>query len=96
MMRMLNDRVAVKRDEPEAQKGGLFIPTAAQERQYTGVVVAVGPGAAHENGVRHPLTVVPGDRVLFGKFSGDTVFTDEGEELLVLRESDVIGVLCED
>jgi chaperonin GroES len=91
--RPLHDRVVVRRiEEDERSKGGIIIPDTAKEKPQQGEVVAVGPGARDERGVVQPLDVKAGDRVLFGKWSGSEVVID-GEELLVMRESDILGVL---
>jgi chaperonin GroES len=91
--RPLHDRVVVRRvDEEERTKGGIIIPDTAKEKPQQGEVIAVGPGARDEKGVVQPLGVKAGDRVLFGKWSGSEVVID-GEELLVMKESDIMGVL---
>jgi chaperonin GroES len=91
--RPLHDRVVVRRiDEDERTKGGIIIPDTAKEKPQQGEVVAVGPGARDEKGEVTPLDVKPGDRVLFGKWSGTEVKLD-GEELLIMKESDILGVL---
>jgi chaperonin GroES len=91
--RPLHDRVVVRRiEEDERSKGGIIIPDTAKEKPQQGEVVAVGPGARDERGVVQPLEVKAGDRVLFGKWSGSEVVID-GEELLVMKESDILGVL---
>jgi chaperonin GroES len=91
--RPLHDRVVVRRiEEDERTKGGIIIPDTAKEKPQQGEVVAVGPGARDENGVVQPLDVKAGDRVLFGKWSGSEVKID-GEELLIMKESDILGVL---
>ena len=91
--RPLGDRVLVKRVEEEQKtKGGIIIPDTAKEKPQQGEVVAVGPGARDEKGMVQPLDVKAGDRVLFGKWSGTEV-TIDGEELLVMKESDIMGVL---
>ena len=90
--RPLHDRVVVRRiEEDERTRGGIIIPDTAKEKPQQGEVVAVGPGATDENQVQ-PLDVKPGDRVLFGKWSGTEVKLD-GEELLIMKESDILGVL---
>ena len=90
--RPLHDRVVVRRiDEDERTKGGIIIPDTAKEKPQQGEVVAVGPGARDE-GTLQPLDVKAGDRVLFGKWSGTEVKLD-GEELLIMKESDILGVL---
>ena len=91
--RPLHDRVVVQRvDAEEKTKGGIIIPDTAKEKPQQGEVVAVGPGAPDEKGKVQPLDVKPGDRVLFGKWSGTEVKLD-GEELLIMKESDILGVL---
>ena len=91
--RPLHDRVVVRRlEEDERTKGGIIIPDTAKEKPQQGEVVAVGPGAVDEKGKLQPLDVKPGDRVLFGKWSGTEVKID-GEELLIMKESDILGVL---
>ena len=91
--RPLHDRVVVKRiDAEEKSAGGIIIPDTAKEKPQEGEVVAVGPGARDENGKVNALDVKVGDRVLFGKWSGTEVKLD-GEELLIMKESDIMGVL---
>ena len=91
--RPLHDRVLVRRlDSEEKTAGGIIIPDTAQEKPQEGEVVAVGPGAKNEQGVVAPLDVKAGDRILFGKWSGTEVKID-GEELLIMKESDIMGVL---
>jgi chaperonin GroES len=91
--RPLHDRVVVRRIEAEQRSlGGIIIPDTAQEKPQQGEVVAVGPGARDDEGTVHPLDVTVGDRVLFGKWSGTEVKID-GEELLIMKESDIMGVL---
>jgi chaperonin GroES len=91
--RPLHDRVVVRRiDEDERTKGGIIIPDTAKEKPQQGEIVAVGPGACNEKGEIQPLDLKPGDRVLFGKWSGTEVKID-GEDLLIMKESDVLGVL---
>lgn len=90
----LHDRVVVKRLDPETvSKGGILIPDAATEKPEQGEVVAVGPGKPDERGIPVMLGVKPGDKVLFGKYSGQTVKID-GEEMLVMREEDILGVIA--
>jgi chaperonin GroES len=89
----LHDRVVVRRiQEDERTKGGIIIPDTAKEKPQQGEIVAVGPGAPDEKGNVQPLDVKAGDRVLFGKWSGTEVKID-GEELLIMKESDILGVL---
>jgi chaperonin GroES len=91
--RPLHDRVVVKRvKEEEKTKGGIIIPDTAQEKPQEGEVIAVGPGARDEDGERIALDVKVGDRILFGKWSGTEVKID-GEELLIMKESDIMGVI---
>ena len=91
--RPLGDRVLVRRvEEEEKTKGGIIIPDTAKEKPQEGKVMAVGPGARDENGKLQPLDVKKGDRILFGKWSGTEVKID-GEDLLIMKESDVLGVL---
>jgi chaperonin GroES len=91
--RPLGDRVVVKRvKEEEKTKGGIIIPDTAQEKPQEGEVIAVGPGARDEDGERIAMDLKVGDRVLFGKWSGTEVKID-GEDLLIMKESDVMGVL---
>ena len=91
--RPLHDRVVVKRvKEEEKTKGGIIIPDTAQEKPQEGEVIAVGPGARDEDGERIPLDVKAGDRILFGKWSGTEVKID-GEDLLIMKESDIMGVI---
>ena len=91
--RQLHDRVAVRRlDQEEKTKGGIIIPDTAKEKPQEGEVLAVGPGARDEHGQLVPLDVKVGDRVLFGKWSGTEVKID-GQEVLIMKESDIMGVL---
>jgi len=91
--RPLHDRVVVRRlDSEEKTKGGIIIPDTAKEKPSEGVVVAVGPGARDESGKVVALDVKAGDRVLFGKWSGTEVRID-GQDLLIMKESDIMGVL---
>jgi len=89
----LHDRVVVRRIEEDTRTaGGIIIPDTAKEKPMQGEVVAVGPGARDENGKVQPLDVKAGDRVLFGKWSGTEVKID-GEELLIMKESDIMGIV---
>ena len=91
--RPLHDRVLVRRiDEDTKTKGGIIIPDSAQEKPSQGEIVAAGPGARDTNGVLVALDVKVGDRILFGKWSGSEIKLD-GKELLVMKESDILGVL---
>jgi chaperonin GroES len=89
----LHDRVVVRRvDSEEKTAGGIIIPDTAKEKPMEGEVLSVGPGARSEDGKIHPLDVKAGDRVLFGKWSGTEVKLD-GEELMVMKESDIMGII---
>ena len=91
--RPLHDRVVVRRLESEERtKGGIIIPDTAKEKPQEGQIVAVGPGARDESGKVQPLDVKAGDTILFGKWSGTEV-TIEGTEYLIMKESDILGVL---
>ena len=93
--RPLHDRVLVRRLESEERTaGGIIIPDTAKEKPMEGEVVAVGPGGRDENGKLQTLDVKVGDRILFGKWSGTEVKVD-GEELLIMKESDIMGVIEE-
>jgi len=94
--RPLHDRVVVKRvDAEEKTAGGIIIPDTAKEKPQEGEVIAVGPGGRDESGKLIPIDIQVGDRVLFGKWSGTEVRLD-GEELLIMKESDIMGVLTEE
>jgi Co-chaperonin GroES (HSP10) len=91
--RPLHDRVLIRRvEEDEKTPGGIIIPDTAKEKPMQGEVLAVGPGARNEKGEIVPLEVKVGDRVLFGKWSGTEVKIN-GEELLIMKESDIMGIL---
>ena len=91
--RPLHDRVVVRRvDAEEKTKGGIIIPDTAKEKPQEGEVIAAGPGARDESGKIVPLEVKAGDRILFGKWSGTEVRID-GEDLLIMKESDIMGVV---
>jgi chaperonin GroES len=91
--RPLQDRVLIRRVEPEAKTaGGIIIPDSAQEKPAEGEVIAVGPGARDENGTLHAPDLRTGDRVLFAKWSGSEIKLD-GEDLMIMKESDILGVL---
>jgi chaperonin GroES len=93
--RPLHDRVVIRRiDEERRTPGGILIPETAQEKPSQGEVISVGPGGRDEKGNIIPMTVKAGDRVLFGKWSGTEVKID-GRELLIMKESDILGVLDE-
>jgi chaperonin GroES len=94
--RPLHDRVVIRRIEAdEKTKGGIIIPDTAKEKPQEGEVIAVGPGGRDESGKLIPIDIKVGDRVLFGKWSGTEVRLD-GEELLIMKESDIMGVLTEE
>ena len=91
--RPLHDRVVVRRIEGEEKtKGGIIIPDTAKEKPQEGEIIAVGPGARDESGKVQALDLKPGNRVLFGKWSGTEVRID-GEDLLIMKESDIMGVI---
>jgi chaperonin GroES len=91
--RPLHDNVLVKRLEPtEERQGGIIIPDTAKEKPQEGEVLAVGPGKMQDDGSRRPVGVAVGNKVLFGKYAG-TEITLDGDEVLVLREADLLGVL---
>jgi chaperonin GroES len=91
--RPLHDRILVRRIEAEEKTaGGIIIPDTAKEKPQEGEVIAVGPGARDESGKLTPLDVTIGDRILFGKWSGTEIKLN-GEDLLILKESDVMGVI---
>jgi chaperonin GroES len=93
--RPLHDRVLIKRvASEEKSSGGIIIPDTAKEKPMEGEVMAVGAGARADDGKLHPLDVKPGDRVLFGKWSGTEIKIDN-EELIVMKESDIMGVVEE-
>ena len=92
-IRPLQDRILVKRvEEEEKTKGGIIIPDTAKEKPIEGKVIAVGPGRVGDSGDRIPLEVKEGDRILFGKYGG-TDITIQGEEYLIMREDDVLGII---
>ncbi|MGG7579018.1 co-chaperone GroES [Rhizobium sp. Nf11,1] len=91
--RPLHDRILVRRvDSEEKTKGGIIIPDTAKEKPQEGEVIAVGPGARNDAGQIQALDVKVGDRILFGKWSGTEIKID-GEDLLIMKESDVMGVI---
>ena len=93
--RPLHDRVVVRRIEENSKtKGGIIIPDTAQEKPMQGEVTAVGPGGRDESGKLIPIDLKPGEKVLFGKWSGTEVKI-EGDELLIMKESDILGVIEE-
>ena len=93
--RPLHDRIVIERIEADAKSaGGIIIPDTVKEKPQQGMVVAVGPGGRDESGKLIPIDVKIGDRVLFGKWSGTEVKLD-GEELLIMKESDIMGVLTD-
>src|SRR5271168_3986646 len=91
--RPLHDRVVIRRlDAEQKSAGGIIIPDTAQEKPMEGEVIAAGPGARNEQGELVPLDVTAGHRILFGKWSGNEVKID-GEELLIMKESDIMGII---
>ncbi len=93
MLRPLHDRILVKRiDEREQVRGGIIIPDTAKEKPQEGEVVAVGTGKILDNGTKLELQVKPGDKILFGKYSGTEVKID-GQEYLIMREDEVLGIV---
>src|SRR5437867_8692534 len=94
-VRPLHDRILLKRiEEKESVKGGIIIPDTAKEKPQEGIVEAVGNGKILENGTKLTLEVKEGDHILFGKYSGTEIKID-GQELLILREDEVLGILAE-
>jgi chaperonin GroES len=92
-LRPLGDRILVKRvKEEERTKGGIIIPDTAKEKPQEGKIVAVGKGKYSDEGKLIPIEVKPGDKILFGKYSGSE-FKLEGEDLLILREDDILGII---
>ena len=92
-VRPLYDRVLVKRfDEPEKSRGGLFLPETAKEKPLQGEVLAVGEGRVNDDGSVSPLQIKAGDRIVFSKYAGTEIKVD-GEDRLILREDDVLGIL---
>lgn len=92
VLKPLHNYILVRRIEAETAKGGIFIPTAAQELPTEGIIEAVGPGKVLDNGVTVKTTLKVGQRVLFGRYSGQTVERD-GEKLLLLQETEVLAVI---
>jgi chaperonin GroES len=93
-LRPLHDRIVVKRlEETDARKGRIVIPDSAKEKPQEGTVIAVGTGTLTDDGKSVPLAVKPGDRILFGKYSGSEVTVD-GEECLIMKEEDVLGIVA--
>ncbi|QND17201.1 co-chaperone GroES (plasmid) [Rhizobium leguminosarum bv. trifolii] len=91
--RPLHDRILVRRvDSEEKTKGGIIIPDTAKEKPQEGEVIAVGPGARNDAGQIQALDVMPGDRILFGKWSGTEIKIND-EDLLIMKESDVMGII---
>ena len=93
-MQPLGDRVVIKPLEAENKtKGGIVIPDTAKEKPQEGKVMAVGKGKVLENGTLQPLEVKVGDKVLYGKYSGNEITTKDGEELLIMREEDILAII---
>jgi len=92
--RPLRDRVVIRREEKEAKtSGGILLPESAKEKPAQGVIVAVGPGTLTDAGENRPCDVKPGDRVIFGQYAGNAFKTEEGEELLILSESEIYAIV---
>jgi len=92
----LHDRIVIRRvEEAETTRGGIIIPDSAKDKPQEGEVIAVGKGKSNEEGKVHPLEVKPGDRILFGKYAGQDI-TVNGEDYLIIREDEVLGVLVDD
>jgi chaperonin GroES len=92
-LKPLNDRVVVKRlEEKEVRKGSIIIPDTAKEKPQEGEVLAVGPGKLTEDGKRQAMSVTPGDKILFGKWSGNEVKLGD-DEVLIMREEDILAIL---
>jgi len=92
----LGDRVVIKPLEAEAKtKGGILLPDTAKEKPQEGKVVAIGKGKTLDNGTVQAPEVKVGDKVLYGKYSGNEITTKEGEELLIMREEDILGILVD-
>jgi chaperonin GroES len=90
----LGDRVVVKQLEAEAKtKGGILLPDTAKEKPQEGEVIAVGKGKVLDSGAVQALEVKVGDRILYGKYSGNEITTKEGQELLIMREEDILAIL---
>jgi chaperonin GroES len=90
----LGDRVVVQPLEAENKtKGGIVLPDTAKEKPQEGKVIAVGKGKILENGTVHPLEVKVGDKVLYGKYSGNEITTKDGDELLIMREEDILAII---
>lgn len=95
-LKPLGNRVLVKRSKAEVSKGGILLPETAQEKPKEGTVMAIGPGKADKQGTVQPLTVKVGDKVLFGSYAGTEVKlpqTSANEELLILSEEDILGII---
>jgi chaperonin GroES len=92
-LKPLGNRVLVKRSKSQTSKGGILLPDSAQEKPREGTVVAVGPGKQNEEGTLEPTTVKIGDRVLFTSYSGTEVKNPNDDELLILSEDDILGIL---
>lgn len=90
----LNDRILVKRSKRQTSKGGIILPDSAQEKPKEGEVIAVGPGKRNDEGILTPMTIKVGDRVLFTSYAGTEVKSEEDQELLILREEDVLGIFA--
>lgn len=91
----LGDRVVIKRSKSPSTKGGILLPDSAQEKPKEGVIVAVGPGKLNDEGARNPMNVKIGDRILFSSYAGTEIKNtkNEGDELLIMKEEDILGVV---
>lgn len=95
-LRLLNDRVAIRRDDTETvSAGGIALPGQATEKANRGTVIAVGPGITRPNGTFCATVVTPGDHVVFGPYAGSGTISHDGETLLVLSESEILAVMAE-
>lgn len=93
-IRPLSNKVLIKRAKAKTTKGGILLPDSAQEKPKEGTVIAVGPGKRDEEGQLHPTTVKVGNKVLFSSYAGTEITTDDkDEELLILSEDDILGIL---
>lgn len=90
----LGNRVLIKRSKPQPTKGGILLPDTAQEKPKEGVIIAVGPGKLNDEGKRDPMNVKEGDRILFSSYAGTEIKNvEEEDELLIMSEDDILGVL---
>lgn len=92
-LKPLGDRVIIKRTKVSTTKGGILIPESAQEKPKEGVVVAVGPGIFNDDGQKEEMSVCVGDTVLFGSYAGTEVTNSDDEEVVIMRESEILGIV---